>query len=159
MDIGNPKQTVPLLVLCLICFGIGGYLLVDQETDIRSSVAVEATVTDSSVYESTGGESNDPGCEPRVKYEYRYEGERYTSSGVYPTGEPLHKDLLGDCENARSVADRFEEGKQVTAYVQPDDPEDSFLIQDRNLVFPGVAILFGLMVALALWADLRGIGD
>lgn len=139
----RPRQnsTTQLFVGFLIALAFvvgGGYLWVAQSGPIDNYEPVEATVISSEVVSGTEGDSK-----PAITYEYTVDGRTYTSSNVLPgPGESS----AGD---ARTIVDNHPEGEQVTAYYNPKDPSESFLVKKRDLFIPGVMILIGGLVALA----------
>jgi len=84
-------------------------------------VEVRATVESSTVEESFGGEGG-MDFNPIVEYRYTYEGEEFTSKrhsmGMWSNT---------DREFARNVVAEYPEGAEVSAWVDPDDPEMAVL--------------------------------
>lgn len=91
---------------------------------------------------------------PRIEYEYRYDGETYTGSKVYPGS--LSADF-GSKMGAESLLTEIEAVPdcEITVYVTPNDPGRAFLVKKRveglglfamamGLVFLGVGSAFFL---------------
>ena len=86
---------------------------------------------------------------PTIAYNYTVEGKKYRSNKVFLwiDAEDFHKP-----DNAREIVDRYQVGKEVTVYYNPDNIEEAVLetkIRFVHLVFPGIGILF---ILLGLWA-------
>jgi hypothetical protein len=132
------------LLLGLAVTGYGVYDYQQQQGALEDAVAVDATVVETGV-EARSGSSN-PGAEyrPTVTFEYRYDGENYTSHSVFPAETTPNYDTRSA---AASVLDGYEAGGTATAYVDPRVPREGFLI-DRQSRGPVIAIAIGGVVAL-----------
>ncbi|EMA12297.1 DUF3592 domain-containing protein [Haloarcula marismortui] len=131
------QKSALLLLLATGLLGFGGYDYVQQSQAVDNAVAVQATITDSSVDRMDGGRGID--YEPEIQYTYKYQGETYTSEQVFPsTGIRTYSDR----SKAESVVESYEPGTTARAYVSPADPDDAFLIRERT-PFPLRAIAVG----------------
>lgn len=132
------------LLLGLAVTGYGAYDYQQQQGALEDAVAVDATIVEAGV-EARSGSSN-PGAEyrPTVTFEYRYDGENYTSHSVFPSETTPNYDTRSA---AASVLDGYEAGDTATAYVDPGSPSEAFLI-DRQSRGPVIAIAIGGVVAL-----------
>lgn len=132
------------LLLGLAVTGYGAYDYQQQQEALEDAVAVDATIVETGV-EARSGSSN-PGAEyqPTVTFEYRYDGEDYTSYSVFPAETTPNYDTRS---GAASVLDGYEAGDTATAYVDPGAPREAFVI-DRQSRGPVIAIAIGAVVAL-----------
>ena len=133
-----------LLVLGLALSAYGGYDYHQQRDALDDAVEVNATVVETGV-EATSGSSS-PGAEyrPTVSFEYRYGGENYTSHSVFPSSSTPNYDTESA---AREVLAGYEAGSEATAYVDPDQPADAFLLREAS---GGPLLAIGIGAALAL---------
>lgn len=133
-----------LLFMFVVAAGFvlgGGYLWVAQSGPIDNYEPVEATVISSDIDSTTEG-----GTQPDITYEYTVDGRTYTSSNVFP-GPGDHSG-----GSAHRIVDEHPEGKQVTAYYNPEDPSEAFLIEDRSVLIPAMMIgIGGLVAVVAGW--------
>lgn len=130
----------------LLLIGAGVYLAYSTYShQSNADTAVTATVLESGV-EAAG--HPDYVYRLSVRYAYRYGGDRYTSTNVYPGASDKQFD---DEESAREVAETYAEGDTVTAYVNPERPGESYLIEaDTGGTVLGsvVLVLLGLLVTV-----------
>ncbi|WP_251341637.1 DUF3592 domain-containing protein [Haloplanus halophilus] len=148
MQINGPTSRIGIaltLLIGLASMGYGAYSYTTQSAALDSTVEVTATVTDTSVERNSGRRS--VSYVPQVTFQYRYEGEQYASSNVYPG--TLGKDFDTEAA-ARDVLEPYEPGETTTAYVPTDDPGDAFLEHERSnkpFLLIGVGVLFVLSAA------------
>lgn len=92
--------------------GMGAISIVTYHSHLSNAEPVEATIVHSGVTTKYTG----PGQreEPNVVYEYRYDGDVRRGEGVYAGIGPATMPVV---RSSRSVAERYEEGETVTAYV------------------------------------------
>ncbi|MGM0591237.1 MAG: DUF3592 domain-containing protein [Halobacteriota archaeon] len=109
---------------------VGGYTIYETHEATSSAEEVDAVVVDSHVDDIRNREDEDNRYVPEVTYEYEYDGEEHTSDNVYPG---WHEPGITE-EEARLIVADHEEGETVTAYVNPDDPADSYLLERSVLV-------------------------
>jgi hypothetical protein len=151
---GTPsgRKVVLTVVVGLVFASVGGFLLYSQEQAIRNATAIEGTVESSSVDEETtrrdrdddGVREEETSYYARVTYTYEYDGERYTGDNVFPgAGSPSVSE-----GEARDVVERYPEGETATVYVDPEDPNDAFLVHERSLLAPGAFLAMGGLVLL-----------
>ena len=124
--------------------GFGGYMWVEQGEQINSYESTEATVISSQVdvERQTNPDSGgtDRTYHPDVTYEYTVDGETYESSNVMPGPG---RSASGK-NRAQNIVDDHPEGETVTAYYDPENPSNAFLVKNRQLKFIGVAAFGGL---------------
>lgn len=137
---------VPVIVGLLVVAG-GGYLFYSGMQTTANAEAVDATVVSSGVVDNsnTGGDDAKD-YTVRVEYRYTYDGETYTSENLCPgagTGCAPASDFRTDVQE---FVDDHAEGDTVTAYVQPSNPSNAYLVDSGPpLVYLGVAAV-GLLV-------------
>lgn len=115
-----------------------------QQQALADAVEVDGTIVETGVVAESG--SSNPGAEyrPTVTFEYRYDGENYTSHSVFPGETTPNYDTRSA---AVSVLDGYETGDTATAYVDPEAPGEAFLL-DRRSRGAIIAIAIGAVVAL-----------
>jgi hypothetical protein len=126
---------VMLLVSGVALTGFSGYVWFDQRQEVRTFEPTEATVISSDVH----GMGEDR--ELDVTYEYTVDGETYESSNVYPGAFDLNS-------NAEAVVADHPEGATVTAYYDPANPSNAFLIKTRNTLILLLMTAFGLLLTV-----------
>jgi len=143
---------VVILLVGLGFVGYGAYTYTSQSAALDSTETVNATVTSTSIEESPGGRRGGTDYRPQVSFNYTYEGERYSSSNLYPGGVTQSSGTRGGAE---STLEGYEPGVNVTAYVPTDSPDSAFLKNQRStrpLLMMGVG---GLVAALVLVSIVR----
>ena len=143
---------VVIIVAGAAAAGFGGYMWMEQGERIDSYESTEATVLSSEVDVEVRNDPDSSGRErtyyPEVTYEYTVDGQTYESSNVMPgpgrssTGE----------NRAESLVEDHPEGETVTAYYDPENPSNAFLVKNQQLLFLGIAAFGGIFV-------LAGIGS
>lgn len=132
---------------CLAAFlsifvAIGLGLFSVQLYRIVTWAPVTATVVSSDVGVVTGNKGNS--YKPVVVYNYRYQGSPYQASAVTPIS------ISASQSWAREVAGRYRSGDVTTAYVNPANPYNAYLLRQVSLmplIFVLFPILFGLLFA------------
>jgi hypothetical protein len=132
------------LLLGLAVTGYGAYDYQQQQQALEDAVTVDATVVETGVETRSGSSSPGAEYEPTVTFEYRYDGENYTSHSVFPSATTPNYDTRSA---AVSVLDGYEAGDTATAYVDPDTPGEAFLLDKRSRG-PVIAVAIGGVVAL-----------
>jgi hypothetical protein len=140
--------------LTVLLLGSGTYLAYSTFTQqTQANTAVEATVL-SSEFESEGRYDDD--YYVFIEYQYSHGGETYTGSNIYPGGSSR---VIDDEERAREIIQQYPAGETVTAYVNGDDPAESYLIEaDTGGTVLGTAVLLGLGVIALLGTLVYGAG-
>lgn len=146
---------VVLVGFSLLFLAVGGYLVYEQERALRSYESTDATVIGTDVDREVDRDP-DPGdpdsvtYTPIVEYRYRVDGQTYTARNVYPGGTGSRSDRGW----AQGVVDDYRQGETVTAYYDPDDPSEAYLVQQRDLAkFAFVVLPLGFLGVglLLLW--------
>lgn len=101
----------------------------------------------SSVDARRAGTENKYGDEPQIEYEYQVDGESYTNETLWPSDmAPMTKRLTKQNQNfAGSVVAPYESGDEITVHYDPDEPENAFLFDERDLLRPVLFVVFGLI--------------
>jgi len=118
------RQLAPPLLVGVALLGLGGFLYVDQASELASAKPVEAVVDNSRVPLGSG----DEGYDPIVAYHYEGNGTTYTSHDVFPGTGSYHTSR----DRAVEIVQEYAPGDAVTAYVDPANPDRSFLIERRD---------------------------
>lgn len=130
-------------VLSLGIAGYGGYAWIEQGEALDAFEPTEAEVVSSRVSTSTEG-----GDGVIINYRYRVDGTSYESSNVWPgPGDPTK-----DHFEAEEIVENHPKGAEVTAYYDPQDPSDAFLLEDRSVMPLLILVMGGGMALLALFA-------
>jgi uncharacterized protein DUF3592 len=132
--------------LALLAAATSAAIIVAQEHRLSTWRPVPAVVIESSerTYRTYKGGSS---RSVRIRYLYRADGREYESTRVYPG--PLAA-TGGDSAELRM---RFYVGAAATAFVNPDDPSQAFLVPLRSFL----PYLIGLLVAAPLGALAAGL--
>ncbi|WP_262179235.1 DUF3592 domain-containing protein [Haloarcula laminariae] len=151
LSFNGPSGTLQVALAVLLglgTLGYGGYSYAAQSTALGSSETVEATVISTGV-ESTK-KQHGTSYTPRVTFNYTYDGERYTSTNVYPGELPREFDSESE---ARAQLDGYAAGQTVDAYVRPSAPGNAYLKHeqsDKPLLVMGFGALFLLGTAVSV---------
>jgi type II secretory pathway pseudopilin PulG len=146
--------TVVVLVVSLAGTLLSGYLLVYQpQQRIDAAQATNATVVSSNVDRIDRSNERDR-FRPNITYQYEFDGESYTNNNYFPGGNQGAEQFSQPV--ARDRADTFQPGRNVTAYVNPDNPNQSYLLErgPQQTDYLTVAVL-GLF---AVVSGYRGLG-
>lgn len=145
-DIGSVSLRKSILIFLVgvgaATFGVYDY--VQQNQAVESAVEVDATVVETGV-DTVSSRRGGPDYRPTATYEYSYEGESYTSSNVFPSMVSKDFDTRSRAESALS---EYEAGETVTAYVNPNSPNDAFLLNETSnspLWFTAIGGAFALV--------------
>ena len=138
----TPSQKFFMAVLFLLIGSAAlgyGYMNYSAQGDaINDAVSVNGTVVDTEIETHSGRRSTD--YEPVVRFDYMYGGQSYQSNNMYPAGV---SDYLDTRSEAELVLDNYRESSEVSAYLDPDNPGEAFLKQQRSnhpLVFMGIGV-------------------
>lgn len=140
----------------LMLAGAAWFQIVPYQEDRRNAETVGAQVVSSGVAEGMNSEGQ-PVYAPNVTYRYSYEGGEFVSSSVFPGSG----DVVSSRSRAEEIVDRFREGDRVTAYVNTEDPESAFLIDEGAPLWywggPGLGALIVLYGLYSILQGLRGV--
>lgn len=141
-----------LLVVGLAIAGFGAYDYLGQSDAISDAVAVDATVTGTDI-ETVSQRRGGPEYRPTVTFEYTHGGEAYTASGLYPVTLAPSYDTRSE---ARTALEGYEPGETVTAYVDPDAPNEAFLERERSNAPLELSAIGGVIAFVACVSVLKG---
>lgn len=136
----------------LIISVVGWVLVLQQAALLKRATSVEGLVLESYVETATSVKGPDSHV-ARVRYRYMVGEEVWENDRVFP-----HDIRTSSRRSMRRVAQRFDVGAFVPVWVDPEDPEASFLLKEMlwlPYVFalaPMIFVLIGAMVALPAWA-------
>ena len=143
---------IVIIVAGAAAAGFGGYMWMEQGERIDSYESTEATVLSSEVDVERRNDPDSSGQErtyyAEITYEYTVDGETYQSSNIYPG---MGRSSSGQ-NQAQNLVEDHPEGETVTAYYDPDNPSNSFLIKNQQLLFLGMAGFGGLFVLAGIGA-------
>ena len=125
------------LLSIFVAAGLGMFSL--QVYRIVRWTPVSANVILSGVETVRGSKGNS--YKPVVVYNYRYQGSPYQASGVMPIT------ISASDSWAHSISNMYQPGQVTTAYVNPDHPNNAFLIRKVSLI-PLVFVLFPVLFGL-----------
>jgi hypothetical protein len=138
--------------------GVGSlyYVIVGPLLSMRAAAdwaEVPCIIRESSVEHHTGGRVGDTDkgfYSIRVKYDYRYKGQEYTSERY-----DLYDISTGEVEWKKAVVKKIPPGTETICFVNPDNPSEAVLSRARNVGYvtaiPGVLfLLLGLFCVYLL---------
>jgi hypothetical protein len=136
--------------IAIILVGIGliflGYnTYTGQNQALENPVNVSATVTETGIDRQSGGRGA-PEYQPKITFEYSYEGQDYTSSNMYPGGQKPEDYNVES--NAKQVVDEYSQGFEITVNVPPENPGEAFIKAKKTnnpLIGMGAGVLFILL--------------
>jgi hypothetical protein len=137
---------------------VGVFLIYFQKQKIDTFVAVDAVVLSASVDTviSTDKDGHtSTSYQPLIHYAYEIDGQAYDCDVAFPLGNSSASRAW-----ANSIVQKFPKGKRVTAYYNPAQRDDAFLIRELSYfpyAFAQFPMLFWLIAAL-VWIYLGGGG-
>ena len=132
---------------CCVFLAIGTRLLAKEHRRLSVFQPVEATVLSTRVDEHS--DSDGSTYEPVVVYRYRVGDRSYTASRV----TPLKESRSGSW--ASRVAGRYAVGGTYTAYYDPENPADAYLLRSRSVI-PWAFVVFSVVGLAFIVAGIRG---
>jgi hypothetical protein len=144
------RSRVGLLLMgafCCVFLGVGATMLAKEQRRLSVFQPVEATVLSTRVQEHS--DSDGSTYEPVVVYRYRVRDREYTASRV----TPLKESRSGGW--ARRVIRRYQVGSNYTAFYDPEDPAEAFLMRSRS-VLPWAFIAFAVVAIAFVAVAFRG---
>jgi len=132
---------------CCVFLVIGATMLAKEQRRLSVFQPVEATVLSTRVEEHS--DSDGSTYEPVVVYRYRVNDREYTASRV----TPLKESRSGRWAN-RVIA-RYQVGRNYTAFYDPDDPGEAFLVRSRSVI-PWAFIAFSMVGIAFIAVGIRG---
>jgi len=157
---GGPetKSNLPLIAITAALLVVGcalSYVLFWEELSSQMETddwkEVQGAIISSGIGSDYSCDGEEGGCsttyQPFAEYRYDVDGESYEGSRISYTWANTH---VGFRSLAESVIDDFQEGDEITVYVDPDDHSESVLIQGlelKSMSFP-LAVIVPLVLAL-----------
>ncbi len=132
---------------CCVFLAVGATMLAKEQRRLSVYQPVEATVLSTRVEEHS--DSDGSTYEPVVVYRYRVRDREYTASRV----TPLKESRSGRW--ARRVIERYQVGSSYTAFYDPENPAEAFILRKRS-VLPWAFIALPLIAILFIGAGIRG---
>ena len=136
--------------VCCVFLGIGGTMLAKEQRRLSVFRPVEATVLSARVQEHS--DSDGSTYEPVVVYRYRVGDREYTASRV----TPLKESRSGGW--ARRVIGRYQVGNSYTAFYDPENPAEAFLLRSRS-VLPWAFMAFAVVALAIIGIAIRGMRE
>ena len=132
---------------CSVFLVFGATMLAKEQRRLSVFQPVEATVLSTRVEEHS--DSDGSTYEPVVVYRYRVNDREYTASRV----TPLKESRSGRW--ARRVIGRYQVGSSYTAFYDPDDPAEAYLMRSRSVI-PWAFVAFSLVGMAFIAAGIHG---
>ena len=132
---------------CCLFLAVGGTMVVKEHRRLTLYQPVSATVLSARVQDHS--DSDGTTYEPVVVYRYRVNGREYTASRV----TPLKESRSGNW--ARRVTARYQVGSSHTAYYDPENPNEAFLLRTRSII-PWAFLVIPLVGMTFIIAGIRG---
>lgn len=125
----------------------GGFDYVEQGERLENAQQIEATITSTSIDRDTSStrRGSTTKYEPEVVFRYSLDSNTYTSNNIYPTGTEVRRNSR---DGAETFLEDYQEGADINAYVDPENPEEGFLRNEKSskpLILLGFGILMSLM--------------
>lgn len=144
----NWKGMLLWTAIAVVFAGLGGFLWTEQNEEMERYEATQATVVSSEVDRAVDVNEAD---RPDITYEYTVEGTSYRSSRITPgPGMPTR-----DAFEAEEIVEDHPPGKEVTAYYDPANPSEAFLLRDESMVPVLLMGVGGLMILPVLFLVYR----
>lgn len=132
----------------LIFIAVGTGLAINQHAKLVRYKPVTATIERTWIESRRGSESTNYAA--KVDHRYEVEGQTYVGDHVYPL-----EVSSSNRSAAQRTINRFQVGDTVTAYYNPSDPSESFLVKEPDFfpyifaMFPMLFVVIGLSILLA----------
>jgi len=141
---------VAMGAFCSLFLGVGLTMAAKEQRRLSVFQPVTATVLSTRV--ETHSDSDGSTYEPVIVYRYRVGDREYTASRV----TPLKESRSGGW--ARRVTAHYDVGGNYTAFYDPENPADAFLMRSRS-VLPWAFIAIPLIGILVILASYRSTGE
>jgi hypothetical protein len=136
-----------MAAFCCVFLAVGARMLAKEQRRLSDFRPVEATVLSTRVDEHS--DSDGSTYEPVVVYRYRVGDRSYTASRV----TPLKESRSGSW--ASRVAGQYQVGSTYTAYYDPENPGDAFLLRIRSVI-PWAFVAFSVVGLAFIVVAIRG---
>jgi hypothetical protein len=148
----GPLQIAFALILGLGTIGYGAYSYSAQTAALDSTETVDATIVSTSIERLDERRGTDD-YSPQATFNYTYEGERYTSSNVFPGKLPREFETK---DEAGAQLEGYESGSTVRAYVPQNSPGNAFLKHESSnkpLIVTGLGAIVVLGTVFSIFRD------
>ena len=135
---------------CCVFLAIGTRMLAKEQRRLSVFHPVEATVLSTRVDEHS--DSDGSTYEPVVVYRYRVGDREYTASRV----TPLRESRGGSW--ASRIAGRYQVGSTYTAFYDPENPADAYLLRSRSVI-PWAFVAFSVVGLAFIAVGIRGTSE
>ncbi|ELY94234.1 hypothetical protein C483_03680 [Natrialba hulunbeirensis JCM 10989] len=126
----NRRKALLLLLVGVGIIWLGYSDYTTQEERLENAVEVDAEIVETDVdRRSSSSGSSGSTYYPVVEFEYSYEESTYTSSNLHASDS---RSGHSSRSAAQSITDEYPEGEQVTAYLDPSEPEAAFLETEQS---------------------------
>jgi hypothetical protein len=132
------------VLIGVVLVGGPGVVLYAHHDATTDTVAVDATVTSTSVNKFYRNDPFHQEVDVDITYRYSYEGQTYRSSDVFAG---IGSNWLTD-HGATEVIENHQEGSTVTAHVKRDAPSRAYLIDPGTTPALYVLLVVGLPILL-----------
>lgn len=142
----NTKYLIVGVAAVVIGLAIASFAwvqIVPYQEDRNNAETVTATVISSEVVEVRNSEGQIQHS-PQVTYRYTYEGTGYTSSSLYPN----NGSMVGSESQAREIVSQYSESETLTAYVNTENPNAAFLIDESAPLWYWAGPVLGVLIVL-----------
>lgn len=143
-----PTQNVAWVMAFLAIFVLVGVSIVGVEVARLVTWRPVSAVVDGSRVEAVRGSKGGTSYRPVVSYTYRVEGRTYHCSTVTVILESQ------GWAWANRIASRYPPGAATTAYVNPHDPSQAYLVRDFSIM-PLAFVLIPLVFGAIAWLSIR----
>lgn len=135
----------------LLFVGFGSYMAHSQRVKLRTYVPVEATILDKRIESSTDSDG-DTTYKPVIDFRYVVNNREYQSDQVTPLTVSS-----SSRSQAQAMLDRFQVRQSTTAYHDPADASEAYLVREATF-FPYVFAL-GPMIFVAVGVGVMLMGE
>jgi hypothetical protein len=147
---------VVAVAIGLMLAGVAWFQIVPYQQDRSNAETVSAQVISAEVTSGMNAEGQTEYA-PEVTYRYSYEGSEYTSNSVFPGAG----DVVSSRTRAEEIVDRYGTDDSVTAYVNTENPESAFLIDQSAPLWYWAGPVLGVLIVLyginSIRQGLRGV--
>jgi len=125
------------MIFSLIFMGGGGYQANKQASKIARAAPAQAVITGKRIETNLDNDGN-TNYKPLVSFTFEFEGEAHSAENVHVI--PMSSGQRW----ANRVLDRYSAGETVTAWVDPQDPSESFLDRTPSFI-PYIFVVFPMI--------------
>lgn len=143
----NPGKTIffaaTFTFISLAMLGYGYTQYQGQSESINNAVKINATVAETDI-RTDSSRRGGPDYQAEISFDYRYDDSNYSSNFIYPLDDD--KEFETESE-AQEYLETYSNGRNVEAFVNPDEPGKAFLNAERSDQ-PLLLILIGGLMSL-----------